>query len=124
MFDKFSSFFASIPFEGNLVWVYLALACTFEIMWAFSLKMTDGFTHMGWTLATIPFALISTLFLALSMKGMPMGIAYAIWTGAGTVGTVILGMMFFREPVDVLRIACIALIFCGIAGLKITTSQG
>ena len=123
MFVKFSSLFAAVPYGGNLVWMYLACACVFEIMWALSLKMTDGFTHLGWTLATIPFALISTGFLALAMKGLPMGLAYAIWTGTGTVGTVIIGMMFFREPVDAIRIACIALIFLGIAGLKVT-AQG
>lgn len=120
MFTKFSSLFGAVPINATLVWVYLCLAAIFEIVWALSLKLTNGYTHPGWTLATIPLALISTGFLALAMKGIPMGTAYAVWTGVGAIGTVLIGMAFFREPVDITRLFCIGLILCGLIGLKLT----
>lgn len=123
MFAKFSTFFSSIPINATLVWVYLLLAAAFEIIWALSLKLTNGYTHPGWTLATIPLALISTGLLALAMKGIPMGTAYAVWTGAGAIGTVLIGIAFFNEAADLTRIFCICLILFGLIGLKLTQSN-
>lgn len=123
MFTKFSMMFAAIPSGGGLIWVYLAFACVFEVFWILSLKMTNGFSHFGWTMASIPLALLSAGFLALAMRGLSMGTAYAIWTGTGTVGAVLIGMTLFREPIDFVRLGCIALILCGVTGLKITQGQ-
>ncbi len=119
MFAKCSQLFAAIPSNAVLTWVYLGLACIFEVFWALSLKLADGFTHGGWTAATFPLALLSTGFLTLSMKGLPMGTAYAVWTGIGTAGTVIIGALYFREQMDLTRLACIALILVGVLGLKL-----
>lgn len=123
MFAKCSQFFAAIPSSALLTWVYLGCACVFEVIWALSLKLTDGFTHAGWTAATVPLALLSTGFLALAMKGLPMGTAYAIWTGIGTVGTVLIGTLCFREQTDAIRLLCIALIVAGVLGLKLAQSH-
>jgi quaternary ammonium compound-resistance protein SugE len=99
-------------------WILLTLAGLFEIGWAIGLKYTDGFTRPLPTILTAGSMLISIVLLGLAVKTLPMGTAYAIWTGIGTVGTVILGIILFAEPVTALRLGCIALIVAGILGLK------
>ena len=99
-------------------WILLTLAGLFEIGWAIGLKYTDGFTKLVPTVLTAGSMLISIVLLGLAVKTLPMGTAYAIWTGIGTVGTVILGIVLFAEPVTAMRIGCIALIVTGILGLK------
>ena len=99
-------------------WILLTLAGIFEIGWAIGLKYTDGFTKLVPTVLTAGSMLISIVLLGLAVKTLPMGTAYAIWTGIGTVGTVILGIILFAEPVTAMRIGCIALIVTGILGLK------
>jgi len=123
MFSKFSALFGSVPTSPVLVWVYLVFACGFEVFWALSLKLTQGYTHSGWTIATIPLAVISTGFLALAMKGIQMGTAYAVWTGVGAVGTATIGILYFSEPAGLARLGCIGLILLGVAGLKLAQGQ-
>jgi len=99
-------------------WILLTLAGLFEIGWAIGLKYTDGFTKFVPTVLTAGSMFISVVLLGLAVKTLPMGTAYAIWTGIGTVGTVILGIVLFAEPVTAMRLGCIALIVTGILGLK------
>lgn len=99
-------------------WILLTLAGLFEIGWAVGLKYTDGFTKLVPTVLTAGSMLVSIVLLGLAVKTLPMGTAYAIWTGIGTVGTVILGIVLFAEPATAMQIGCIALIVTGILGLK------
>ena len=100
-------------------WLILIVAGIFECVWAISLKLSNGFTDLKWSITTVVFLALSMLMLGYSLKSIPVGTAYAVWTGIGAVGTAILGMIFFDESKDVIRILCILLIFAGIAGLKI-----
>jgi quaternary ammonium compound-resistance protein SugE len=102
----------------SLPWLYLLLAGLAEIAWAVGLKYTDGFSRPLPTLATVAGMAVSFWFLALAMREIPLGTAYAVWTGIGAVGTVILGMVLFGESRDLARLACIALILAGVVGLK------
>ena len=99
-------------------WILLTLAGLFEIGWAIGLKYTDGFTRPLPTVLTAGSMLVSIVLLGLAVKTLPMGTAYAVWTGIGAVGTVILGIVLFAEPVTAMRLGCIALIVTGILGLK------
>ncbi|THF56287.1 quaternary ammonium compound efflux SMR transporter SugE [Ollibium composti] len=100
-------------------WTLLFLAGLFEVGWAIGLKYTDGFTRPIPTVLTIVSMIISMGLLGLALKDLPVGTAYAVWTGVGTVGTAILGMWLLGDPATAVRIGCIALIVCGIAGLKL-----
>jgi quaternary ammonium compound-resistance protein SugE len=106
-----------------MAWVYLLFAGLFEVGWAVGLKFTAGFTRLVPSLWTIASMIISLGLLGLALKTLPLGTAYAIWTGVGTIGTVIVGILLFRESADVLRLACIALIVAGIAGLKLVSPE-
>lgn len=99
-------------------WILLTLAGLFEIGWAIGLKYTDGFTRPLPTALTAASMVVSIVLLGLAVKSLPMGTAYAVWTGIGTVGTVILGIVLFAEPATAMRLGCIALIVTGILGLK------
>ncbi len=105
-----------------MAWLYLCIAGLLEIVWAISLKRTDGFSNLRWSIVTIAGMAASFHFLALALKTLPIGTAYAIWTGIGAVGTAALGMVFFSESADLPRLACIGLIVVGMIGLKITTA--
>ncbi len=102
----------------TLSWTYLLIAGLAEIGWAVGLKYTEGFSRPLPTAATVAGMVVSFYFLALAMRDIPLGTAYAVWTGIGAVGTVILGMILFGEPRDLSRLACIALILAGVVGLK------
>ena len=102
-------------------WVILFFAGLFEIGWAVGLKQTDGFTRPIPTALTIASMVISLALLGMALKSLPLGTAYAVWTGIGTVGTVILGILLYGESADILRLGCIALIVAGILGLKLIT---
>ncbi|WP_123689393.1 quaternary ammonium compound efflux SMR transporter SugE [Allostella humosa] len=104
-----------------MAWIILLAAGLFEIGWAVGLKYTEGFTRPLPTLLTAGSMVISLGLLGLALKSLPLGTAYAIWTGVGTVGTAILGMWLFQEQADAARLACIALIVAGIVGLKVVT---
>jgi quaternary ammonium compound-resistance protein SugE len=102
-----------------MAWIYLTIAGLFEVAWAIGLKYTEGFTRLFPSLWTIASMVISLLFLSLALKMLPVGTAYAVWTGIGAVGTAILGIYLFGEPATVLRIGAIGLIVAGIVGLKL-----
>lgn len=103
-------------------WFILLAAGVFEVAWALSLKLSHGYTKLMPTLATIPLALASTALLAMSMRAIPMSVAYMVWAGLGAMGTVIIGMMYFGEQVTLGRLLCIALIVAGVVGLKFTVA--
>ena len=100
-------------------WVYLFFAGLFEIGWAIGLKYTDGFTRLVPTLLTAASMIVSLGLLGLALKSLPVGTAYAVWTGIGSVGTAILGIYLLGEPATVMRLVCIGLIVSGIVGLKL-----
>jgi len=102
-------------------WLVLFSAGLFEIGWAVGLKYTDGFTRLWPTLGTIASMGISIALLGFALRDLPLGTAYAVWTGVGTIGTVILGIALFGESADVMRITCIGLIVAGIVGLKLVS---
>lgn len=101
-----------------MAWFYLFLAGLFEIGWAIGLKYTEGFSRLFPSLLTVAAMALSLALLGLALKSLPVGTAYAVWTGIGAVGTAVLGIILFSEPATVSRLACIGLIVCGIAGLK------
>ena len=103
-------------------WVTLIIAGIFEIFWAIGLKYTNGFTKLIPSLLTIFAMLISFWLLSISLKTLPLGTAYAVWVGIGTIGTVIAGIMLFGDSINIIRIISIAFIILGIIGLKITTA--
>ena len=105
-----------------MVWIYLLTAGAFEIMFALGLKYTHGFTRLVPSVLTAVAGVASFLILSQSLKTLPVGTGYAMWTGIGTVGTALLGMWLFDEPRDVSRLACIGLIVLGIVGLRLTTT--
>lgn len=102
-------------------WIYLLIAGLFEISWAVGLKFTHGFTRIAPSVLTVAGMILSFYFLSLALKNLPLGSAYAIWTGIGTIGTVLFGIILFEEPVTAMRLICIALIISGITGLKLLT---
>ena len=102
-------------------WFLLFVAGLFEIGWAIGLKYTDGFTRVVPTALTVVSMVASVALLGLALKELPVGTAYAVWTGIGTVGTAILGMVLFGDPATVLRLLCIGLIVAGILGLKLVS---
>ncbi len=102
-----------------MAWVYLFIAGLFEIGWAIGLKYTDGYTKLMPTVLTIGAMIASVITLGWALKEIPIGTGYAVWTGIGTVGTAILGIILFAEPATAIRLACIGLIVTGIVGLKI-----
>lgn len=100
-------------------WAVLVLAGVFEMGWAIGLKYTDGFTRLVPTVLTLIGATISFVLLAQAMKTLPVGTAYAVWTGIGTLGTAILAVVLFNEPVTAMRVVGIGLIVAGILALKL-----
>ena len=104
-----------------MAWLNLMLAGLLEIGWAVGLKYTAGFTRPLPTLLTVASMVASLGLLGLSLKALPLGTAYAVWTGVGTLGTAVLGIVLFGEDVSVARLACIGLIVAGIAGLKLVS---
>lgn len=104
-----------------MAWLLLVLAGLFEIGWAVGLKYTDGFTRLWPSLGTAAALVVSVGLLGVAAKSLPLGTAYAIWTGIGAIGTVGLGIVLFGESASVLRLACVALILAGLLGLKLVT---
>ena len=102
--------------------VYLVIAGLLEVGWAIGLKYTEGWTKLYPSLLTAVGMIASFYCLSLALKTLPIGTAYAIWTGIGTVGATVLGILLFGEARDLSRIICIGLIIVGIAGLKLTSS--
>lgn len=106
-----------------MAWVLLFLAGLFEIGWAVGLKYTEGFTRPLPTVLTAGSMIVSLVLLGLALRSIPLGTGYAVWTGIGTVGTVIFGILFFAEPATAARLACVGLILAGIVGLKLLSTN-
>jgi quaternary ammonium compound-resistance protein SugE len=105
----------------GFAWLILFIAGLCEIGWAVGLKYTEGFSRLAPSLATVAAMIVSVVLLGWSLKVLPLGTAYAVWTGIGAVGTAILGMILFGESREVARLLCIVLIVAGIVGLKLLT---
>jgi quaternary ammonium compound-resistance protein SugE len=106
-----------------VAWIYLFFAGLFEVGWAVGLKFTQGFTRLVPTLLTLASMALSLGLLGLALKTLPLGTAYAVWTGIGTIGTVLVGIWLFKESADALRLLCVGLIVAGIVGLKLVTNE-
>jgi quaternary ammonium compound-resistance protein SugE len=105
-----------------MAWIILVVAGLFEIVWALGLKYTDGFTRLWPTVGTAIALIISMALMGIALRTLPLGTAYAVWTGIGAAGTAVLGIILFKEPAGVLRLVCIGLIVAGILGLKLTSA--
>ncbi|PRD65126.1 quaternary ammonium compound efflux SMR transporter SugE [Malikia granosa] len=101
-------------------WLILLVAGLFEVCWAIGLKYTEGFSRFWPSVGTVAAMVASVGLLGLAMRTLPVGTAYAVWTGIGAVGTVLFGIILFGEPATVARLACVGLIVAGIVGLKLT----
>lgn len=108
----------------NRYWIMLLIAAGLEIVWAIGLKYTDGFTRLWSSVGTILAMAASMFLLARAAEGLPIGTAYAVWTGIGAVGVAVVGMLWLGEPCDWVRVACIGLIILGVVGLKAFTREG
>ncbi len=106
-----------------MAWFYLLLAGALEIVWLMAMKYSNGFTRPGPTAITVLALILSMWTVSLALRGIPMGTAYAVWTGIGAAGGAIMGIVLFNESREWLRLASIALIIAGIVGLKLTTPK-
>lgn len=104
-----------------MAWIVLFVAGLFEVGWAVGLKYTEGFSRLWPSVGTVASMIVSLGLLGLALRTLPLGTAYAIWTGVGTVGTALLGVMMFHEAADPIRLVCMGLILAGIVGLKLVT---
>ncbi|MET3290266.1 quaternary ammonium compound efflux SMR transporter SugE [Brevibacillus fluminis] len=110
-----------------MAWVFLIVAGLFEVVWAMAMKYSEGFSRLWPTVITIAGMIVSFYFLSLALKSLPIGSAYAIWTGIGALGTVIFGMVFLGEPRHTMKLVFSALLIISIIGLKVSsgsTEQG
>jgi quaternary ammonium compound-resistance protein SugE len=114
-FPKFHSYWTTV-----LAWTVLILAGLLEIVWLLLFKASEGYTRLGYAAAGFLVSLISFGMVGWTLKTLPVGTAYAVWTGMGAAGAAIVGIVMFNEPATGLRIACVALIVLGIIGLKLT----
>lgn len=106
-----------------MAWIFLFLAGLLEVVWAFLMKMSDGFSRPWPTVGTIAFMIVSFGLLSLAMKSLPLGTAYVIWTGIGAVGAFVVGIAVLGEPVTPMRVAGAVLIVAGLVVLKLASSQ-
>ncbi|MBA9076919.1 MULTISPECIES: DMT family transporter [Rufibacter] len=107
----------------NSAWLYLIAAGICEVAWAIGLKYSEGFTKLGVSVVTVIIMILSFVLLAQAMKSLPLGTAYASWTGIGAVGAALLGIFLFNEPKDAIRLLCIGLIIAGVLGLKFLAKE-
>lgn len=105
-----------------MAWFILFVAGLLEVGWAVGLKYSEGFTRLWPTVWTGVALVLSMALLGVSLRTLPLGTAYAVWTGIGSVGTAVLGIVLFREPATAMRLVCIGLIVAGIVGLKVASS--
>ena len=111
------------PLSAGAAWLALFVAGLCEVGWAVGLKYTDGYTRPLPTVLTVGLMVLSVALLGWALKALPVGTAYAVWTGIGAVGTAILGMLLFGESREILRLVCIGLIVAGILGLKLVAPE-
>ena len=104
-------------------WIYLLIAGLLEITWAITMKMSNGFSVLVPSIITVVGYIASALFLSIALKGLPLGTAYAIWTGMGIVGTKVLGVLLFHEKLSLPQVICVILIVVGIVGLKLLSKE-
>ncbi len=102
-------------------WVYLVMAGLFEVVWAVGLKYSENFTRLLPSLLTVAGMIVSFWLLSLALRTLPLGTAYAVWTGIGAIGTATFGLLFLHEPAHVARLVCLGLIIAGVVGLKLFT---
>jgi quaternary ammonium compound-resistance protein SugE len=105
--------------KNNASWIILVVAGLFEVAWAIGLKYSEGFSRVGPSIATGAAMIVSIVLLGIAMKNLPVGTAYAAWTGIGAIGTVLLGIVLFGDSASPSRLICVALIMAGIIGLKV-----
>lgn len=106
-----------------MAWIYLMFAGLFEVVWATFMKLSDGFQKTGYSVTMIATMLISLYLLTQATKTLPLGTAYAVWTGIGALGAVMVGIFLFKEPLSAVRLIFVLFLFVGIIGLKITSSH-
>jgi len=104
-------------------WILLLLAGLFEVTWACAMKYADGFTNLVPSIITVVGYIASAVFLAMAMRQLPLGTAYAMWTGFGIVGTTVLGVLLFHENLTLPQILCVVLIVAGVVGLKLLSAE-
>ena len=104
-----------------MAWAILILAGIFEIIWAYSMKMSEGFTRLTPSVVTIVFMILSVVLLSMSMRTLPLGTAYTIWTGIGAMGSFILGIMVLNEPMTAMRMIAAVLIVSGLVLMKLSS---
>ncbi len=105
-----------------MAWVILILAGIFEIIWAYSMKMSEGFTRLTPSVVTIVFMILSVVLLSISMRTLPLGTAYTVWTGIGAMGSFILGIMVLNEPMTAMRMIAAVLIVSGLVLMKLSSN--
>jgi quaternary ammonium compound-resistance protein SugE len=106
-----------------MAWALVIVAGLFETAFAVSLKLSDGFKNLPWTASFAVCATISFVLLSIGLRSLPVGSAYAVWTGIGAAGTAVVGMVFLRDPVTTLRLLSILLIIAGVVGLNLSSSS-
>lgn len=104
-----------------MAWAILILAGVFEIIWAYSMKMSEGFTRLTPSVITVVFMILSVVLLSISMKTLPLGTAYTVWTGIGAIGSFLLGIFFLNEPIGAMRMIAAVLIVSGLVLMKISS---
>ena len=105
-----------------MAWAILILAGIFEIIWAYSMKMSEGFTRLTPSVVTIVFMILSVVLLSISMRTLPLGTAYTVWTGIGAMGSFILGIMVLNEPMTAMRMIAAVLIVSGLVVMKLSSN--
>jgi quaternary ammonium compound-resistance protein SugE len=106
-----------------MAWTLVIVAGFFETAFAVSLKLSDGFSRLGWSLSFLACSAISFTLLSIGLRSLPVGSAYAVWTGIGAAGTAVVGMVFLRDPVTTLRLLSILLIVAGVVGLNLSPTS-
>lgn len=104
-----------------MAWAILILAGLFEIIWAYSMKMSEGFTRLTPSVITVVFMILSVVLLSISMKTLPLGTAYTVWTGIGAIGSFLVGIFFLNEPIGAMRMIAAVLIVSGLVLMKISS---
>jgi quaternary ammonium compound-resistance protein SugE len=106
----------------KMAWAILILAGVFEVIWAYSMKMSEGFTRLTPSVVTIIFMILSVVLLSMSMRTLPLGTAYTIWTGIGAIGSFVVGIIILNEPITAMRMIAAVLIVSGLVLMKLSSN--